>query len=79
MLSLLEKMKQDIITILIGIAVILILIGAIVLAAINGGDPEEAECLKWQSEAKHFEGYYLLQWQADQCQAHGIQIDAVVK
>lgn len=39
---------------------------------------ERAECLKWQSEARQFVGYYLTSWQAAQCAAHGVAIDAPI-
>ena len=74
-----NKKFETIIGGIVGFTVLAIIIAGLIFASINGGDPEEAECLKWQEEAKHFEGYYLLQWQEDQCQAHGIEIEAVVK
>lgn len=40
---------------------------------------EQSECMEWQSQAKSYPGYYITQWQYDQCQAHGISIDAPVK
>lgn len=39
---------------------------------------ERAECLKWQSEARQFVGYYLTSWQAAQCSAHNIEVDAPI-
>jgi len=39
---------------------------------------ERAECFKWQAEAKEYPGYYLTQWQSQQCLANGIEIDAPV-
>jgi len=46
---------------------------------------EVAECNKWKSEAAEFSSnpaaaaYYITQWQKDQCNSHGITIDAQVK
>lgn len=40
---------------------------------------ERVECYTWQKQAQEFAGFYLLQWQADQCAAQGIAIDAVIK
>ena len=37
------------------------------------------ECNGWQNQSQHFPEFYLTQWQADQCKAHGIQIDAPIK
>lgn len=40
---------------------------------------EVYECNQWQGWSKQFDGFYLTQWQADQCAAHGISINAPVK
>jgi hypothetical protein len=40
---------------------------------------EKAECLQWQKEAKQFAGYYLTKWQAEQCMAHNIKVEAPIK
>lgn len=47
---------------------------------VKGADRAEAvECYKWQDQAQQYTGFYLLQWQADQCKAQGIDIDAPIK
>lgn len=40
---------------------------------------EIAECIQWQKEARQFVGYYLTRWQAEQCAAHNIKVDAPIK
>jgi len=42
---------------------------------------ELVDCLKWQKQAEEYRvsGFYLLQWQADQCKAHNIIINAEVR
>lgn len=40
---------------------------------------ESVECSTWQQQARDFPGFYLLQWQRDQCDAHKIWIAAPVK
>ena len=40
---------------------------------------EVVECLKWQNQASEYPSFYLLQWQRDQCEAHNISIDAIIK
>ena len=40
---------------------------------------EVVECLKWQREAEQYREYYLLEWQQQQCAAHGIEVTAPVK
>jgi hypothetical protein len=55
---------------------ILILSGVIIIIflIIAGGvkKQERAECLKWQVEAEQYQGYYLTDWQIEQCGAHNI-------
>lgn len=43
------------------------------------GKQEESECMKWQQQADAYPGFFLAQWQKDQCDAHGIKISAPVK
>lgn len=40
---------------------------------------EKVECRKWQEDAAKYQGFYIVQWQADQCKAHDIIINAPVK
>lgn len=40
---------------------------------------ETADCLKWQQQAQDYPNFYLTQWQADQCKANGISINAPIK
>lgn len=40
---------------------------------------ERVDCLKWQDQAKEYPTFYLLQWQADQCKAHNIDVDAPIR
>lgn len=40
---------------------------------------EREECLRWQKDAKTLPGYYLTQWQKQQCDYHQITIEAPVK
>lgn len=60
--------------------------GVIVVAALFAGAivigfdrNEEVECLTWASQAKQFDNYYITSWQKQQCDAHGITIEAPVK
>lgn len=45
--------------------------------AVDGN--EVIECTQWNREAKHYPGYYLTQWQDEQCKYHGIVIDAPIE
>lgn len=40
---------------------------------------EIVECNQWAEQAHEYAGFYLTQWQKDQCDAHGIDINAPVK
>lgn len=40
---------------------------------------ERAECLRWQKEAEEYGKYYLTQWQADQCTAYKIKVEAPIR
>lgn len=62
--------------IIIGILLVM-LIGLVIESGINKG--EIVECNKWQEHAAMYEGFYLVQWQKDQCDAHQITINAPVK
>lgn len=60
--------------------VVTILAVALVTAILVGTSrSENAECIKWSQEADAYPGYFLAQWQKDQCDAHGIKISAPVK
>lgn len=48
----------------------------LMLSAVNRG--ELNECLTWQNEAEQYADYYLTGWQAAQCAAHGVTINAPV-
>lgn len=37
------------------------------------------ECRQWQEYAAQFDGFYLVQWQKDQCDAHSVIINAPVR
>lgn len=64
-------------------AILLLIVAAaaalLVLSA-AAAKSERVECLQWQAEAREFAaaGYYLTAWQAAQCTARGVNIDAPV-
>ncbi len=35
---------------------------------------EKHECLMWQEQAEQFDGFYLTNWQKEQCSARGINV-----
>ncbi|MDE2020410.1 MAG: hypothetical protein KGJ13_08750 [Patescibacteria group bacterium] len=56
-----------------------IAMGVAYLLSIGIGRQEEAECYQWQSQSLKYQGFYLTQWQSEQCKVHGIVINAPVK
>lgn len=61
-----------------GVCVILGVVLFVFLLNIDMSRAEVVDCLKWQKEAQEYPNYYLLQWQAMQCEAHDISIDAPI-
>jgi hypothetical protein len=49
------------------------------LLSLSLSKTEVYECNKWQDQAGEFPDFYLTQWQADQCAAHALSINAPVK
>lgn len=49
------------------------------LAIVGEGRQEAVECNTWKAQAAEFDQFYLLKWQKEQCDAHGIIINAEVK
>ena len=65
---------------IIFIVLICVIVFGLCLILFAGADKNEiSECKKWQEYAAQYEGFYLVQWQADQCKAHSIQINAPIK
>ena len=61
--------------------IILMLVGMIIfivvmITALNIREKEE--CNTWQSQSRQYTNYFITQWQADQCKAHGIIIDSPI-
>lgn len=56
-------------------------LGAAFIAAIviGLGRGETVECQQWRSDAKTLPGFYLTQWQKQQCDHYQINIEAPVK
>lgn len=40
---------------------------------------EIVECNQWKTQSTQYAGFFLSQWQAEQCQAHDITINAPIK
>lgn len=62
------------------IGIVIVLLAAMCfLFMLSLSRSEKVECYKWQDQAKQYPGFYLTQWQAMQCEAHGFTIDVPVK
>lgn len=65
---------------IISITLFLIAVGLLLSLVKTAVDKEEiGECQSWQEQAAQYQGFYVVQWQADQCAAHGITINAPIK
>lgn len=65
----------------LGIAALAAVMGtALVLVGKHDLNKKEiVDCKQWSTEATQYTGYYILQWQKDQCDSHGITINTEVK
>lgn len=61
------------------VAMLAAVLGLVALAPLAFDRNEEMECKGWQQEAQNNPQFYLLGWQAEQCAAHHITVDAPVK
>ena len=71
-----EQAKEALKEIATMTAVVIVLATAIVVGTSRS---ENAECIKWSQEADAYPGFFLAPWQKDQCDAHGVIINAAVK
>lgn len=57
------------------LAIILVISCSVVI--FKGFDKSEIiECKEWNQDATKYSQYYVVQWQVDQCKAHGIELVA---
>ena len=61
--------------------IILLIIAVIAFSLIAYGaeKSEINECKTWQKESSELKDYYLVGWQKEQCDFHGVEINAPVK
>lgn len=57
---------------------ILLIASFILLWVYAIGRSEIVECLNWNNQASAYSGFYLTEWQYNQCESHNIFIDARV-
>jgi len=73
-------MNQDtknFILLALGIIVAVVTLGFILVKSVNNSEMEE--CMKWQQEAQEIRGYWITNWQSEQCLAHNLPVDAPIK
>lgn len=56
---------------------ILFVLAALMLMGVK--NEEKVSCHKWQTQATEYPDFYLTEWQKEQCDAHGIEINAPVQ
>lgn len=63
----------------IGLIILFILLAYGGLEALN--KTHKNECIKWQDMAisGNYPDYYIKEWQVEQCDFHGIEVDAPVR
>ncbi len=69
-------MKQIILTTVGGIALI-VSVAFLGIKALDG--KEQSECRTWADEATKYPGFYLTNWQSEQCSRWKIEISAPIK
>ena len=64
----------------IDFVIVVLLVGILSFILYWGIDKSEiVECLKLQNQAQHYPGFYLTEWQKDMCEAHAVEVIAIVK
>ena len=58
---------------------VLILVLVIFVLSNSLDKQERNECLIWQHQSEIYEGFFLAQWQKEQCDYHGIEVNAEIK
>ena len=61
----------------VALAIVCVIFATLFSVGINRS--EVMDCYKWQKQAKEYSSFYILRWQAAQCVAHGIQVDAPIE
>ena len=56
------------------LGVVLLLVICLCLLNIGIARTEYNECLKWQGQSEKIAGFYLVEWQVDQCKAYNIDM-----
>ena len=62
-----------------------IVMGAVAIIALiwmvtwSAQQAEQVECYQLQTQSKAYPGFYLTEWQQQQCDRWGVEIDAPVK
>lgn len=53
---------------------------AFVAALMYGSNKQEiVDCNTWAEQATQYQGFYITHWQAEQCEAHHITVNAPIK
>jgi len=73
-------MIKNSIQFVISLALMVAVISLAVVMIYNSiNSSEKNECNKWKVQSTQYVGFYLTQWQKDQCDVHDIIIDTLIK
>jgi len=65
-------------TIAVASIFVALFIGFVAATHIGLQKQERLECQKWELEADKYSGYFIAEWQKEQCDSFGTQIEAPV-
>jgi len=51
-----------------------LLVAWLYMLSIGISKTEQNECLKWQRQSENIRGFYLVEWQLNQCKNYGVEI-----
>jgi len=51
-----------------------LLVAWLYMLSIGINKTEYNECLKWQRQSENIQGFYLVEWQLNQCKNYGVEI-----
>lgn len=69
-------------TMTVGVVTMWVVLGSIIalwMTNVGVNRTEVVECMAWRQQAKEYRSFYLVLWQKEQCDAHGIAIAAPIE
>ena len=72
-----QKTMKNTTLLILGLITVLVIVAMIMPSVWERR--ETGQCQLWQAEAERYGDYFISNWQAEQCNARGVYIDAPVK